>query len=97
MVSRIETKVGIRAKPLTEDEQRIVGVKEIQVPRYRERVIEAHRAMAQAVQDAGFPSIQLEDSLGTQPTLIFADECHFGDDGAERIASRIAARLSESF
>ena len=68
-----------------------------QVPRYRARVAEAHRAMLQAVQAAGFPFIPLDDSLGTEPTLMFADECHFGDNGAKRIASRIATRLSESF
>lgn len=84
-------------KPLTEDEQHIVDVKEGQVPRYRARVAEAHSAMLLAVQAAGFPFIPLDDSLGTEPTLMFADECHFGDNGAKRIASRIAARLSESF
>ena len=38
-----------------------------------------------------------QDALGTEPKLLFADECHFGDEAAKRIAKRVAAGLSEIF
>jgi hypothetical protein len=45
---------------------------------------------------AGLPVINLELALGTAPRLMFADECHFGDEAAERIAIKIAEEWCHS-
>ena len=93
----LQPSVATTAKPLTSEEQQIVQVKETHVSGYRQRVRKTYRAMADAIGDADFPLIPLQDALGTEPKLLFADECHFGDEAAKRIAKRIAAGLSEIF
>jgi lysophospholipase L1-like esterase len=39
--------------------------------------------------------VRLDDALGAEPKLLFADECHFADEGAARVAAALAARLEE--
>jgi lysophospholipase L1-like esterase len=83
-------------KALAPEEARIVDRKEKAVLRYKERVNTTYRAMESGLRAAGLPVINLELALGTAPRLMFADECHFGDDAAERIAIKIAEEWCHS-
>src|SRR5262245_48887455 len=83
-------------KPLAPEEARILDRKEKAIPRYKERVSTTYRAMESGLRAAGLPVINLELALGTAPRLMFADECHFGDEAAERIATKIAEEWSRS-
>ena len=76
-------------KPLAPEEARILEEKEKTVQGYTERVATTYRAMEAEMRAAGLHVINLELALGTTPRLMFADECHFGDEAAEGIAIRI--------
>jgi len=76
-------------KTLAPEEARIVDRKEKTIVRYKERVSTTYHAMESGLRAAGLPVINLELALGTAPRLMFADECHFGDEAAERIAIKI--------
>jgi lysophospholipase L1-like esterase len=83
-------------KALAPEEARILEEKEKTVHGYTERVATTYRAMEAGVRAAGLPVINLELALGTAPRLMFADECHFGDEAAERIAITIAGEWYHS-
>lgn len=77
-------------KPLAPEERASLAAKEHAVAGYTERVRAAYRAIAGGVRAAGLPVIDLDDALGSKPELLFADECHFGDEAAARFAHTIA-------
>jgi lysophospholipase L1-like esterase len=77
-------------KPLAPEEAGILDEKEKTVPGYKERVAATYQAMEAGLRAAGLPVISLDLALGTDPRLMFADECHFGDEAADRIAMKIA-------
>ena len=83
-------------KPLAPEEARIVDRKAKAILRYKERIETTYRAIESGLRAAGLPVINLELALGAAPRLMFADECHFGDEAAERIAIRIAEEWSRS-
>lgn len=83
-------------KALAPGERRLLAAKEHAIPRYTARVRAAYRAMDAGVRAAGIPMIPMEGALGTAPTLMFIDECHFGDEAADRIATQIAREWSRS-
>jgi hypothetical protein len=83
-------------KALTPEEARVLAEKEKAIHRYAERVSTTYRAMESGLRAAGLPVINLELALGTAPRLMFADECHFGDEAAERIAIKIADEWDHS-
>jgi lysophospholipase L1-like esterase len=82
-------------KPLSPEEKQILAREEQQIPGYAQRVRAAYAAMYAEIESAGIPRIELNNALGSDPELLFADECHFGDAAAERIAEVIAEKLSE--
>jgi lysophospholipase L1-like esterase len=51
--------------------------------------------MASLARDAGLEYVDLQGSLGAEPELLFADECHFGDKAARRIATAIEEYLAK--
>jgi lysophospholipase L1-like esterase len=77
-------------KPLSPEEARILAEKEQAIQGYAERVRTAYREMEDGVRRAGLPLIRLDDALGTEPRLLFVDECHFGDEAARLIGAAIA-------
>lgn len=77
-------------KPLASEEQHMLAEKERLIGGYGPRVRSAYRAMEDGARKAGLPVISLDDALGTTPVLLFADECHFGDEAADRTAGAIA-------
>lgn len=83
-------------KPLAPDEQAVIAAKERAIPHYTARVQAAYRTMEAGTRAAGLPVIDLEQVLGTEPALMFVDECHFGDEAADRIASAIVREWSRS-
>lgn len=83
-------------KPLAPEERGIIVAKEQSIPRYTARVQAAYRAMDAKARAAGLPVIDLERALGTEPALLFVDECHFGDEAADRIAAHITREWSHS-
>jgi hypothetical protein len=83
-------------KPLAPEEARIVDRKGKAILRYKQRIETTYRAIESGLRAAGLPVINLELALGAAPRLMFADECHFGDEAAERIAIRIAEEWSPS-
>jgi lysophospholipase L1-like esterase len=82
-------------KPLSPGEKQVLARENQQVPNYTQRVQEACAAMKAEVDSARIPRIELNGALGNEPELLFADECHFGDTAAERIAGVIAEELGE--
>lgn len=81
-------------KPLTVNEKHILQIKRTHVAGFDQRIRETYRLMAVRLAEAGVPTIPLHDALGQEPLPLFADECHFADEGAERIARRITEHLS---
>jgi lysophospholipase L1-like esterase len=82
-------------KPLSPEEKQILAREEQQIPGYAQRVQAAYAAMHAEIESAGIPRIELNNALGSDPELLFADECHFGDAAAERIAEVIVEKLGE--
>jgi lysophospholipase L1-like esterase len=83
-------------KPLAPEEQKILAEKEEIIPGYAKRIRETYRLMKFGLILTGARMVDLENALGTEPKLMFADECHFGDDAADRIAHEIANQWSEA-
>lgn len=81
---------AITQKPLSPEEIRIVAEKEQAVQEYTHRVRQTYQGMKEGLHSKEIATIDLEGALGTEPELMFADECHFGDQAANRIAHRIA-------
>jgi hypothetical protein len=77
---------------LSPQEKQILDRENEQIAGYSQRVRVAYAAMAAQLEAAGLEQIA---TLGDEPELLFADECHFGDVAADRIARRIAERLVE--
>ena len=82
--------VATTGKPLAPEEQRLLARREQAVAGYTERVRACYRGMAGAAAAAGLRVIPLESALGREPVLLFADECHFGDEAARRAAQAVA-------
>jgi lysophospholipase L1-like esterase len=80
-------------KPLAREEEEILARKETQVAGYSRRVQRAYAAMESEIDAAGIRRIDLSAALGDEPKLLFADECHFGDEAAKRLARSIANEL----
>lgn len=80
-------------KPLSPEERRMLDRRAHAVMGYADRVRTSYAAMSTAATAASLPVIPLEGSLGKEPALLFADECHFGDEAARRIAAAIAGAL----
>jgi len=78
-------------KPLSPEERQMLVEKERDVPNYAARVRSAYRAIGDRVRASSLPFVDLDDALGSEPKLRFADECHFGDEAADRFARQIAA------
>jgi hypothetical protein len=77
-------------KPLAPEEQRVLAGKEQRIRGYASRVRDTYRAIEDGARQAGLPVIPLDDALGSEPVLLFADECHFGDEAADRVAAAIS-------
>jgi lysophospholipase L1-like esterase len=82
--------VATTSKPLAPEEQRMLDRRAQAVAGYAGRVRDSYRAMAAAASRAGLPVVPLDGALGTEPVLLFADECHFGDEAARRVARAVA-------
>jgi lysophospholipase L1-like esterase len=82
-------------KPLAPEEQRMLFEKERTIQGYGERVRAAYRAMQDGASLAGLTVLPLDEALGTSPILMYADECHFADEAADRTARTIAEGLAE--
>jgi lysophospholipase L1-like esterase len=82
-------------KPLAPDEQRMLAEKEQLVRGYTRRVRAAYQAIQEGATASGLSVIPLDDALGASPVLMFADECHFGDEAADRAAQAIAESFVE--
>lgn len=82
-------------KPLAPQEEQILARKDRQIADYSERVGAAYAAMEAEIEAAGMERIDLNTALGNEPELLFADECHFGDLAADRIARVIAEELGK--
>ena len=80
-------------KPLAPQEEQILARRERQIAGFRSRVEDAYARMESEIDAAGIPRIGLNAALGSEPELLFADECHFGDIAADRIARVIAEQL----
>jgi lysophospholipase L1-like esterase len=78
-------------KPLAPEEREILAAKEKIIPGYTERVRRTYRRIEEQLRAAAIPFLDLNAALGEQPRLLFADECHFGDEAADDLAGRIAA------
>lgn len=76
-------------KPLSPEEGRMLAEKEGGVQGYTDRVRAAYGAMEAGAHAAGLPVIDLAPALGDEPRLLFADECHYGDEAASLIAAAI--------
>jgi lysophospholipase L1-like esterase len=87
--------VATMRKPLAAEEQQTLAEKEQTVAGYAARVRATYRLMAERVRAAGLPLIDLNDALGAEPQLMFADECHFGDEAADRLARGVAAAWAD--
>ena len=79
-------------KPLSPQEIKIVAEKEQAIQDYTHRVRQTYQGMKEGLHSRGIPMIDLESAFGTKPELMFADECHFGDQAADRIAHHIAGQ-----
>jgi lysophospholipase L1-like esterase len=77
-------------KPLSPEEIKIVAEKEQAIQGYTHRVKLTYQGMREGLRSRGISLIDLESAFGTEPELMFADECHFGDLAADRIAQHIA-------
>ena len=86
----LQPALAATAKPPSREEERMLAGKEAQVQGYAARVRAAYGAMEREAERAGLPVIRLEAALGTEPVLLFADECHFGDEAADRVADAVA-------
>jgi lysophospholipase L1-like esterase len=80
-------------KPLAPREEQILARQERQIAGFTRRVEAAFARMESEIDAAGIPRIELNTALGNEPELLFADECHFGDIAADRIAKVIAEQL----
>src|SRR5262249_52628560 len=89
VVIALQPALAATAKLLTAGEQQALEEKERMVPNYRARVRAAYRAMESAARAAGLTVVDLDAALGTEARPRFLDECHFGDDTADRIALRL--------
>ncbi len=78
-------------KPLAPKEREVLAAKEKMIPGYTERVRRTYRSIEERVRASGIPFLDLNAALGKQPKLLFADECHFGDEAADDLARPIAA------
>jgi lysophospholipase L1-like esterase len=83
-------------KPLAPAEEGILRDRERQTPGYTTRVRATYQAMRKALDGAALPSIDLGGALGGEPELLFADDCHFGDEAARRLGRRIAEDLDRA-
>jgi lysophospholipase L1-like esterase len=83
-------------KPLAPRELQRIQEREKTIPGFSDRLNAAFRQMARKSQSAGLPTIDLSGALGHAPKLMFADECHFGDEAADRLARRIAESLPKA-
>ncbi|MFN8009434.1 MAG: SGNH/GDSL hydrolase family protein [Terriglobia bacterium] len=77
-------------KPLAPEEVTIVAEKERSIQNYNDRVRKTYHLIREGLRGQKIATIDLDASLGTEPVLMFADECHFGDVAADRIATSIA-------
>jgi len=77
-------------KPLSPEELKIVAEKEQDIQGYTHRVKLTYQGMREGLRSSEIKTIDLDSALGTKPELMFADECHFGDQAADRIAQHIA-------
>jgi hypothetical protein len=82
-------------KPLAREEQAVLERQESEIEGYSKRLKDAYAAMEEEVRTGGISFIDLQGALGDKPELLFADECHFGDEAAGRIAKAIADALPE--
>ena len=85
--------VATTGKPLAPAEQQMLDRRAQAVAGYAVRVRDSYRAMADAAGRSGLPVLPLESALGREPVLLFADECHFGDEAARRVAAAMAEAL----
>ena len=81
-------------KPLAALERRMLEEKEAAFPGYTQFVRACSAAMDAALDQAGAERIELDGALGGEPRLLFADECHFGDEAAAMVARTIADGLA---
>ena len=77
-------------KPLSPEEIKIVTEKEQAIQGYTHRVRQTYQGIRDGLRSRGIATIDMDSALGAEPELMFADECHFGDQAADRIARHIA-------
>ena len=93
VVAAQQPNLASTSKPLAPEEERILAEKEAAFPGYTGFVRAASSAIDRALDEAGVERIELDDALGSDARLLFADECHFGDKAASMLAITLAEAL----
>jgi lysophospholipase L1-like esterase len=86
----LQPNIATISKRLAAEEAEMLRLRSEVFLDFQSRVTEAYQLMTSLAGEAGLECIDLQDSLGTEPELLFADECHFGDTAARRIAAALA-------
>jgi lysophospholipase L1-like esterase len=94
IVAAQQPSLASTSKPLAPEEERMLAEKEAAFPGYTEFVRAASSAIDRALDEANVERIELDDALGDERRLMFADECHFGDEAASMLAMTIAEALT---
>ena len=94
VVAAPQPSLALTTKPLALQEQQMLDEKESAFPGYTQFVRACSHAMERALADAGIDTIELDDALGEDAQLLFADECHLGDKGAEKLANALGNGLA---
>lgn len=93
VVVALQPSLATTDKPLSPRERRMLQEKEVAFSGFTQHVRACDRAMQSALAASGTPVIRLDGALGSEPKLLFADECHFGDAAAKRVAQALARAL----
>jgi lysophospholipase L1-like esterase len=91
----LQPNIATISKPLAAEEAEMLRLRSEVFGDYQSYVTQAYEQMASLARDAGLEYVDLQGSLGAEPELLFADECHFGDKAARRIATAIEEYLAK--